>query len=57
MARSCNLMLGLEGNRDPSLPEHDRNTRHMVILEAREFGEVGSYPMYWSPETTIFTEI
>lgn len=57
MARSCNLMLGLEGNRDPTLPEHDRNTRHLVILEAREFGEVGSYPMYWNPETTIFSEI
>ena len=57
MARSCNLMLGLEGDRDPTLPEDQRNIRHLVILEAREFGEVGSYPLYWNPVTTIFQEI
>lgn len=57
MARSCNLMLGLEGNRDPELSKDQQNVRHLVILEAREFGEVGSYPLYWSPETTLFTEI
>lgn len=57
MARSCNLMLGLEGNRDPELPPEQRNVRQLVILEAREYGEVGSYPMYWNPDTTVFTEI
>ncbi len=57
MARSCNLMLGLEGNRDPDLPVEQRNVRQLVILEAREFGEVGSYPLYWDPNTTLFTEI
>ncbi len=57
MARSCNLMLGLEGNRDPELPVEQRNVRHLVILEAREFGEVGSYPIYWDENTTLFSEI
>lgn len=57
MARSCNLMLGLEGNRDPNLDEVAKNLRHLVILENRETGEVGRFPMYWNPETTLFTEV
>lgn len=57
MARSCNLMLGLEGNRDPDLPEDQRNVRHLVVLENREHGEVGSIPLWWNPETTLFAEM
>ena len=57
MARSCNLMVGIEGNRDPSLTEEERNLRHLVVLENRETGEVGRYPVYWNPVTTLFTEV
>lgn len=57
MARSCNLMVGIEGNRDPSLSEEARNMRQLVILENRETGEVGRYPIYWNPVTTLFTEV
>ena len=57
MARSCNLMLGLEGNRDPSLPSEQQNIRQFVILENRETGEVGRFPFYWDSNTTIFTEM
>lgn len=57
MARSCNLMLGLEGNRDPNQTEDEQHIRQLVILENREFGEVGRFPLYWNPETTIFKEL
>lgn len=57
MGRSCNYMLGLEGNKDPSLPETERNIRTLVILDDREFGEVGRMRMYWDSKTTEFNEL
>lgn len=57
MARSCNLMLGLEGNRDPNLPSEERNLRTLVLLEDREFGETGRYKLYWDQSTGLFNEI
>jgi twinkle protein len=57
MARSCNLMLGLEGNRDPSLNREERNLRTLVLLEDREFGETGRYKLYWDQNTGLFNEI
>lgn len=58
MMRSCNMMLGLEGNKDPDITdEHVKNVRHLVLLEDREFGETGRFPIYWNPNTTIFEEL
>jgi twinkle protein len=57
MMRSCNYMFALEGNKDPDLTEEVRNIRNLRLLEDREFGEVGTFPLYWSRETTHFTEI
>jgi twinkle protein len=57
MARSCNYMLGLEGNRDPNLKPEERNLRTLVLLEDREFGEVGRYKLYWDKNTGLFNEI
>lgn len=57
MARSCNLMIGLEGNKDPDLPEEERNIRHLVALENRTTGETGRWPLYWNRETTLFGEL
>lgn len=57
MARSCNLMLGLEGNRDPNLNPEERNVRTLVLLEDREFGETGRYKLYWDRATGLFNEI
>ena len=57
MARSCNLMLGLEGNRDPNLEPEQRNMRTLVLLEDREFGETGRYGLYWDKATGLFNEI
>ena len=57
MMQSCNLMLGLEGNRDEELPEEIRNTRWLRILEDREFGNSDSTRLYWNKNTTQFKEI
>lgn len=57
MARSCNLMFGLEGNRDPDLPKEERNLRWLVLLEDREFGNAGRYGLYWDDVTTKFNEV
>jgi twinkle protein len=57
MARSCNLMLGLEGNRDPNLTPEERNMRTLVLLEDREFGETGRYKLYWNKDNGLFVEI
>jgi len=57
MARSCNLMLGLEGNRDPNLSPEERNVRTLVLLEDREFGQTGRYGLYWDSNTGLFNEM
>ncbi len=57
MARSCNLMLGLQGNRDPALKPEERNMRTLILLEDREFGETGRYGLYWDAATSLFNEI
>lgn len=57
MARSCNYAIGLEGNKDPDLDEYTRNTRNLVILADREFGETANIELFWSKETSLFREI
>lgn len=57
MMRSCNLMLGMEGNKDPELPEEVRNTRKLIILEEREFGSSGSFSLFWNKNTGRFKEM
>lgn len=57
MMRSCNYMIGIEGNKDPNLPTEQRNIRHFIILEDREFGSVGDIPVYWDETTGMFNEI
>lgn len=56
MMRSCNLMLGLEGNKDPVLEKEVRNIRWLSILEDREFGNSERVPLYWNDKTTLFQE-
>lgn len=57
MGRSCNYMFGLEGNKDPELPPEERNIRTLVLLDDREYGEVGKVPLYWDKFTTQFNEV
>jgi twinkle protein len=56
MMRSCNYMIGIEGNKDRELEEHVRNRRHLTLLEDREFGESGSVELVWDRATTLFRE-
>lgn len=56
MMRSCNLMIGLEGNKDKDLEEGVRNLRWFTILEDREFGNSQSVRLYWNKNTTLFKE-
>ena len=57
MGRSCNYMLGLEGNKDPELTPEERNIRRLVLLDDREYGEVGTVNLYWDKNTTLFNEM
>jgi twinkle protein len=57
MARSCNLMLGLEGNRDPNLDDDAKNVRTLVLLEDREFGQTGRFGLFWDRVTQLFNEM
>ena len=57
MMRSCNLMIGLEGNKDFNLPKNVRNQRFLKILEDREFGNSDRIGLYWNDKTTQFKEM
>lgn len=57
MMRSCNMMIGLEGNKDPQLEKEKRNIRKLVLLEEREYGAVGEVGLYWHDRTGLFNEI
>lgn len=57
MMRKAHLMIGLECNKDPSLPEDIRNSRRLKILEDREFGENAILNLFWDKRTGRFNEI
>ena len=57
MMRSCNLMLGLEGNKDPDLTFEERNMRRLVILEDRAYGASGAIALYYDHNTGLLNEI
>lgn len=57
MMRSSNLMLGLEGNKDPDLDEDQRNVRVLKVLEDREFGASVKVPLFWNKDNGRFTEM
>ncbi|MNS81617.1 hypothetical protein D3C72_1153310 [compost metagenome] len=56
MMRSCNYMLALKGNKDALLHDAIRNMRELELLEDREFGEVGNFPLWWNKNDTHFHE-
>ncbi len=57
MGRSCNYMFGLQGNKDPNLSREERNQRQLVLLDDREFGEVGVTNLYWDHKSTLFNQM
>lgn len=50
-------MLGLMGNKDPDLSEDIRNTRELIILEDRNWGNSAKYPLFYNKATGLFTEM
>lgn len=57
MMRSCHMMVGMSGNKDPELPEDDRNCRKLTVLEERQFGASGSVNLFWDKNTGNFLEL
>lgn len=57
MMRSCHMMVGLEGNKDPELPPEERNIRKLKILEDRNLGASGVVKLYWNYKTGLFEEM
>jgi twinkle protein len=56
MMRSCYYMIGIERNKDPELPEIERNTSTFVLLEDRAFGNNGTFPVYYDNDTGDYLE-
>ena len=57
MMRSCHMMVGLEGDKDPDIAEEERVMRKFVILEDREFGSSGYINMHYNTNTGLYTEV
>ncbi|AXH71995.1 MAG: GP4d helicase [Podoviridae sp. ctbj_2] len=57
MMRSCNTMIGIQGNKDPDLSEEDRNLRTLVLLEDRMTGNAGKIPLFWDKATGAFNQL
>ena len=59
MMRSCHMMLGLEGNKDPEQENAEvvKHIRKLIILEDREFGASGYARLWWEPDTGLFSEM
>jgi len=56
MMQACDLMLGLEGNKDPELPSHITSMRWLTVLEDRMFGNTGAIPLYFNSNTESYKE-
>jgi len=57
MMRSCNYMIGIEGNKDPDFPDEKKNIRKIIILEDREFGHSGYLKVFYDKHTGLFNEM
>lgn len=57
MMRSAHLLIGMEGNKDPDLPEDQRNLRSLVVLENRMSGETGRVQLFYDKNTGAFNEL
>jgi twinkle protein len=52
MMRSCNLMLGLEGNKDPDTDLSEQRVRKLIVLEDREFGASDYVRLWQDPDNS-----
>lgn len=56
MMRACYYMWGLERNKDPDLPDKERNTTKVVLLEDRKYGRAGYFHLYYDSDTGDYVE-
>lgn len=56
MMRSCYYMVGIERNKDPELPEEERNMSTFVLLEDRAFGNNGVFQVFYDTNTGDYLE-
>lgn len=57
MIKWSHYIIGLERNKDPDLPEYERNTTTVVLLKDREFGNVGKFRVFYDKETGDLKEM
>lgn len=57
MMRFCHMMIGIEGNKDPDLPDLEKDRRDLVLLEDRNFGESGRIKLQYSQQDGRLHEI
>lgn len=57
MMRACHLMIGIEGNKDPELPDHERNVRKLKVLEDRNLGATGVVKLFYDNRTGRLNEM
>lgn len=57
MIKWSHYIIGLERNKDPDLPDYERNTTTVVLLKDREFGNVGKYRVFYNTETGDLLEM
>lgn len=56
LMRFGQYMLGIERNKDPELPEEERNLSQVVLLKDRDYGNVGKVPVRYDPRTDQYRE-
>ncbi len=56
LMRFGNYMLGIERNKDPELPEEERNMAQIVLLKDRQYGRAGKFNVFYNAETDQFLE-
>lgn len=57
MMENTFYMLGIERNKDPLIPEKERNTSYFVLLEDRNFGNSVRFPVEFNPTTQEYREM
>jgi len=56
LMRYGNYLFGLQRSKDPELSEIERNTTTFVLLKDREYGNSGSFKIYYDKETGTYLE-
>jgi len=56
MMEACFFMLGIERNKDPDLPDDERNTSSFVLLEDRNFGNSCRFDVFYDVNDQSYLE-